>query len=347
MHYALFSLFVCVAASTGLAQEPAAPEVSATDLLGLANRSGAPAAAYTRYLDEASRLLPLGREAAAQQLADARRALDAATRLSAPSPRWFILMSRYHAASGRPALAEQLLEEGRAAYPYSNRLRVAEGMRRMDAGELATREQVLALDMPEGARYELAAELALRAGDFVRACLDVERAYYLGDGQVDQARVGACAALVLAAALESGSCQAPRLPEYPAGSLSAAYAGSLCAVLAQYPAGTSRTLDTLSTTSPNAMVRLYADIRTYTLRHFAAQGHLGRFDDPVLTDLYVLDQAGYLTWATQAMLHAGSYAEYEAFCARDPLLARSAQAYIAGPWADDVDARLRRARDAE
>ena len=308
--------------------------LSSAELQGVMARSGREAASYAAYLDEAAVLLA-GRDPEPSRVGAARDALARASRLAAPSPRWFVLMAEAERAGGQPQRAAQLLEEGRAAYPYSNRLRVADGLLRIDRGQLSSRAEVLALDLPAAARYELAAELALRDGDYLRASLDAERAYYLSEGQVDAQRLVRSCMGVYALLLEANSCEGPTLSGYASGSLEEAYARSVRHVVRRAhsaPAATS------SLAADGGHAAAYAAFRARVLRHFAAEGHLGRFDDPVLTDLYVLDRAGYLAWATEAMLLGGDPDSYRRFVDRDPGLARDARAYMASRWARDVEA---------
>ncbi len=317
----LLSILLGLSAAA-MAQTFPAREFTAKQLVGATlSHTAAPAHRASAYLAEAEQLLRTSAGDTAQ-LNAASQALNRALNLAPPSPLWFALMYTYHRQLNHQTAAQDVLNSGIAVYPYSTQLHYLRGLTQLKAGTLPNRAAILAASLPRSVKYLLASELAKQHNDPIYAALDAERAYYLQQADFTQAIAATRMAelYVQQHKLIEQDSAAHLAAAYPAGSFEAAYAASVRAAVAQH-----EPLEFLLEHIPQ--------LRVQTLRHFARAGKLGRFPDPLLVDLWVLDQAGYLAWATRDLLlpqdRAGSTSP--------PQQAQRARDYMTQRWAQDVD----------
>ncbi len=269
---------------------------------------------------------------------------DKAATLGAPNSRWYLGKSALFTNMGRDAEALQLIVDGKKVYPYSNRLALAYARMTTLQEGTPTAEEIEEMDLPPVAKVQLKALVAFKNKDLVRGLLETERAHYLApDESIDQdlSNQYLQAFFKLSMAYQSDSLNAaPEHISYPDGSLESLYLKSIKTAVGAYNTHHAKE----DAEGILALVRL-ADIRTSSLRDFVKKGHLGRFQDPMLVDLYILDNADHLRGATLLMyLNFLGQLNTAAEIAVAPYLPEmaTAQQYMDTKWGDDVDAFLAR-----
>ena len=214
-----------------------------------------------------------------------------------PNSRWYLGMSRAQQKLGDTNAARAVLEEGYRTYPYSSQLGLA--LFRLLYLSEATVDIELAikeLKLKPPAAAQAKALLAFRQNKVATGLLETERAHYLAPDEPIDPVLSQQFVLTLALAAEGQIQQAKLLQStQDVTTLEAAYLDATFRAATKISAAT----DT-SVSAPS--IKTLADFRTVTLREFVQSGHLGRFQDPMLVDLYVLDRQNHLTGATLAML---------------------------------------------
>lgn len=299
-----------------------------------------------------AQLVAAERAFAAEDFSKALLHYDRAAKFGAPNSRWFLGKSALFQAMGKELNAQLVLKDGVKMYPYSNRLAMAFARQTiLKAERLPTYEEIEELKLPSVAKVQVKALVAFRQNDYVTGLLATERAHYLAPDELIDAELAETyfiKSVELSLSFYNGDCGqgSMRKPlSYEPGSFEDVYWGSMVKSI--------RTLNKLLQDSSIQrlneidrtafFINKVVDIRVATLRNFVVDGHLGRFQDPMLVDLHILDKAGHLKGATAQLFLKSpktfSVAHKDDLTAMLPQIA-AAQQYMDTQWSKDVDAFL-------
>ena len=341
MHFGLyFSFFLLLCLQGGLAAQTLSP-------------SDIEPGAFAKLLSENKQN---NRQTFAAQLLSAERAFenraydealiyyDKAATLGAPNSRWYLGKSALYTKLGKDAEAFQVIKDGKEVYPFSNRLALAYARNTVLKKGTPTTEEVEELDLPPMAKVQLNALIAFKQKDLVKGLLETERAHYLAPEELlDQELSNQYLQALFnfsVAYLDDDQVKSPSYISYPEGSFENLYLKSTESAVRAYNTHHANEIPE----GVLALVRL-ADIRTSSLRDFVKKGHLGRFQDPMLVDLYILDDANHLRGAT-LLMYMNSIGQITSFDteAIAPYLNEmaAAQQYMDTKWGADVDEFLAR-----
>ncbi len=275
-----------------------------------------------------------------------------AATLGAPNSRWYLGKSALHLQLGEELNAQLVLKEGIDTYPFSNRLAMAYARQTfLRAERLPTDEEIEKMKLPVVAKVQVKALIAFWQKDLIRGLLETERAHYLAPDELIDAEL-AKEYLTTSAQFslsywegDCGSGSGPNHIKYETGSFEQLYLNSIAqAVRKVNKLYQDSSLNQGQENKDFAIsLKWLADVRVATLRDFVNRGHLGRFQDPMLVDLYILDKAGHLKGATaQLFLKTPAFYSQEV---KEELLVMmpemtAAQRYMDTQWSDDVDAFL-------
>ena len=261
----------------------------------------------------------------------------AAARLDALAERTFLdsraieLTYRVLRATGRDSAAVATLREGLSTYPHAVRLLRINPMEAALRDELTAEEVATDRRFTDALRAELNAVLAFRQNRSATALLEAERASYLYDGRNELAASTKQAVAEVYAHALSRKPDTTLLPiAAPDLSFDEAYGRAFAQAAARLQTGGG--LDS------TGQLEQVAKLRAVTLRLFVREGGLGRWPDPMLLDLYVLDRAGHLETTTMLQLAWLAPEEALALERTQPARVGRARRYMREDWREAADA---------
>ena len=294
----------------------------------------------------AAQLLVAERAFVAEDYTKALFHYEKAAALGAPNSRWYLGKSALYQALGDDLNAQLVIKEGIKVYPFSNRLALAHARQTvLKRDRLPSDEELDKMKLPAVAKVQVKALLAFRQNDFIRGLLETERAHYLAPDELldtELAQKYLQTSYNFSVAYVEDDCGTGSIPNhvpYQTGTFEDVYLRSVESAVRTYNTHQKDSLGDI-----RQLVRL-SEIRTTILRDFVKKGHLGRFQDPMLVDLYILDNADHLTSATLGMfLKSLGPIDSESEQQISPYLPKiaAAQQYMDTQWSKDVDAFLER-----
>lgn len=313
------------------AQSPTAREVTPEmldSLRGYLNRSES-----QRYLSFEEVMQSAESAYLAGKYDETQRFLSRATIAGTPNSRWFELRYSTLLAQGKPEAARKELVNGFSRYPYAENLARLVGGQQLDS--TATRSALMKSKYPPNVRFELAAKLAFKQGDVISGLLDAEQAFYSDDKlQLDTSLRRELLSFYRTLLLARGETTA-LVPSgmYADSSFAKAYLDCL-----------SEAARKVYSAAELSESKIFEDqfyltrLRISALRIYAERGHLGRWQHPLLIDLYVLDRAGYFDESTMILLDLLTPEIVTAYQKENPGKIQLAVKYMDEDWGNDVDA---------
>ncbi|MFK8057888.1 MAG: hypothetical protein AB8F78_17305 [Saprospiraceae bacterium] len=268
-----------------------------------------------------------------KEYAEVQQFLSRATIAGVPNSRWFEMRYLTFLGQDKPEAAQQALVEGFSTYPYAENLARLVGNQQLEGN--ATRNTFLKAKYPTNVRFELAAKLAFQQGDVISGLLDAEQAFYSDDKlQLDTDLRKQLLVFYRGLLLAKGDTEGFVSNEiYADSSFAKAYLDCLSdAARKVYKAAELSEGEIFDNQFYLSRVRVSA------LRIYAEKGHLGRWQHPLLVDLYVLDKAGYFDEASMILLDLLDPEVVEAYQKENPGKLRQTVKYLNEDWANDVDA---------
>ena len=317
------------------------PALSPADMARLSDQSAAARGQqYEVLLQQAATRLGLGVAYPTPHADDgevAVRHLQDAARLRVPNADWYNLLALAHQRRGDAAQRSRVLAEGHEAYPFAEVLAAAWALDQLQSQEFSP-AALRKLSLPPQVELVLLAQDAFANKRWINGLFLAERAYFLDTDS--RLLPGLRGGVVEAYNRHASANEAIATSTEP---LDSAYSHCLQWAFARLA---TEPLDTSS-----GFVRAHGQAdpaeqwpraRQIALRRFVSEGHLGRYPSDLLTDSYVLDQAGHYLAASQLFLEAFGISNPSATRKEDSGPRLAAQRYMQTQWASDVEALLAR-----
>ena len=323
------SLFCCCFLVAAGAQTLSPRQFKSTDFQRFEAKKVDNGALFQAYLRDAELFIVDANFGGAQEV------LAKAALLKAPNSDWYLLLAKTHAGLGQYAEMLQTLKDGQKIYPFSPALGGTLSLQLIADAEPKSYADLLKLPLPSVGKNLAIALWCYNNHEPVNGMLHTLHAYYAGgQNRLPQELIASfeeASALFL-----SGSQDSVFAGDVVENKLDHVYGRSLVV------AAKAMRQDTSVVSGCRKGLEELVCLQKAALRHFADRSGLGRFPEPLLVDLYILDQAGYLEWALYELFSPLYPQEYLALKKKYPTHAAAAKTYIEGKWATDVNSWLNR-----